>query len=91
MCWADVCATHPDQWLLIEALEAHTEDHKRVIDYMAVVEVCADGATALRRYQELHRSHPGRELYFVHTGNAELTIEERPWTGIRRNDASHAV
>lgn len=91
MRWADIRASHPDQWLLIEALDARTEDHKRVIDHMAVVEVCPDGATALRRYRELHRDDPGREIYYVHTGNAELAIEERPWTGIRRNDAPHAA
>lgn len=91
MRWVDVCATHPRQWLLIEALEAHTEEHKRIIDDMAVVEVCPDGATALHRYRELRRDHPGRELYYVHTTNAELTIDERPWTGIRRNDAPHTA
>ena len=91
MLWPDVCATHPDRWLLIEALQAHTENHRRIIDEIAVVEVCPDGAAALRRYRELRRDHPGRELYYVHTRNAELEIEERPWLGIRRNDAPHAT
>ena len=45
----------------------------------------------MRRYRELSQQHPGRELYFAHTGNAELDVEERSWTGIRRNDASHAA
>jgi hypothetical protein len=89
MRWADVCAAHPDQWLVIEALEAHTENQHRVFDRIAVVESCPDGAAALRRYRELHGEHRVRELYFVHTANAVLDVEERSWTGIRRGDATH--
>jgi len=91
MRWADVRTTHPDRWLLIEALEAHTENHRRVVDRLAVLEACPDGATALERYRVLHREHSDRELYFVHTSSAALEIEERSWAGIRRNDAAHAT
>jgi len=48
---ADVCAAHPDQWLVIEALEAHSESQRRVFNRIAVVETCLDGAAARRRYQ----------------------------------------
>jgi hypothetical protein len=88
MRWAEVRVTHPGQWIVAEALEAHTEQHRRVIDHLAVLETCGDGATALQRYRELRREHPDRELYYVHTGNAELDIEERPWAGIREHDAA---
>ncbi len=88
MHWGDVRASYPEQWLVIEALEAHTDDHRRIVDHIAVVETCADGATAHRRYRDLHRSHPGRELYFVHTGVPSLEIQERPWLGIRLSDAT---
>jgi hypothetical protein len=91
MRWADVRATFPDRWLLVEALDAHSEGHRRVIDNMAVVEQCQDGPAALQRYRELRLEHPDRELYYVHTGNEALEIEERPWVGIRRNDAAHAA
>jgi hypothetical protein len=91
MRWADVRLTHPGQWILAEALEAHTEQHRRVLDRMAVLETCLDGATALRRYRERRLLHPNRELYYVHTGNADLCIEERPWVGIRGNDAARAA
>ena len=79
MRWPDIRTTHPDRWLLVEALEAHSEGHRRIVDRLAVLEVCPDGATALQRYRELHREHPDRELYYVHTANSELTIEERSW------------
>ncbi len=91
MRWVEARALHPDRWLLIEALDAHTENHRRIVDRLAVLEACPNGATALERFRALHREHSDRELYFVHTGNAALEIEERPWIGIRRNDASHAA
>jgi hypothetical protein len=89
MRWTDVRRSHPDEWLVIEALEAHTAEHRRIFDRIAVVEVCPDGVTAQHRYRELRREHPERELYFVHTANADLEIEERPWLGIRLHAAAH--
>ena len=87
MRWEKVREQYPDQWLVIEALEAHTEDDRRKLEQMTVVEVCADGAAAYQRYRELHRQHPGREFYFVHTARQELDIRERHWLGLRRNYA----
>lgn len=89
MRWEDVRAKYPAQWLVIEALEAHSEKGHRSFDRIVVVEVCADGATAFRRYRDLRREYPGRELCFVHTGTADLVIEERSWVGVRVNDAPH--
>jgi hypothetical protein len=90
MRWPEVRAAHPDQWLVIEALEAHSTENRRIFDRIAVVEVCADGATTMKRYSDLHRQHPQRELCFVHTGMVELEIEERRWIGIRGMRAAGA-
>jgi len=81
--WPEVRAAHPDQWLVIEALEARTVGHRRIFDRIAVVDICLDGRTTMKRCGELHRKHPDREFCFVHTINVELDIEERPWIGIR--------
>jgi len=78
---------HPSHWLVIEAMKAHTEEGRRQLDEIAVVEMCPDGATALQRYRALHQAAPERELYFVNTEKAELEILERTWTGIRWTDA----
>jgi hypothetical protein len=83
MRWPEVRDAHPDQWLVIEVLDAHTELDRRVLDRVAVVEVCSDGRTTMKRHAELRRQHPNRDLCFVHTSAAELRIEERPWLGIR--------
>jgi len=89
MDWSQARLAYPDQWLVIEALEAHTEGRQRMLDHIAVVETCTDGAMALRSYQRLHRAHPLREFYFVHTDRETLDIRERRWVGIRRADAAY--
>jgi hypothetical protein len=87
MRWKEVREAYPDQWLVIEAVQAHSEGDRRVLDKIAVVEVCADGSAALQRYRKLHQAHPEREYYYVHTGRVELEIHERQWLGIRRGYA----
>jgi hypothetical protein len=90
MRWSDVRAAYPNQWLVIEALEAHTTGNRRILDRIAVVDVCQDGRETMKRYGELHRQHPQREFCFVHTVNVELDIEERRWMGIRGLGATDA-
>ena len=85
MRWAEVREQYPEQWLVIDALEAHTEGDRRKLDQITVVEICPDGAETFQRYRELHRQHPLREFYFVHTAREELDIRERYWLGLRRN------
>lgn len=50
---------------MIEALEAHSVDGRRVFDQIAVVEVCPDGRTLMKRYATLQRAYPERELGFA--------------------------
>ena len=88
MLWPDVRKAYPNQWLIVEALEAHTTpDNQRKLDKIAVIESCDDGQTAMKSYRKLHSQFPAREFYFVHTGREELDIRERQWVGIRRNHA----
>lgn len=87
MRWMEVRKAYPDQWLVIEAVQAHSEDDRRILDKIAVVEACADGAAALQSYRKLHQAYPEREYYYVHTSRAELDIRERQWLGIRRGHA----
>lgn len=88
MLWSEIRATYPDQWLIVEALEAHTtSDNQRVLDRLAVIETCPDGRAAMERYRCLHQEYPQREFYFVHTRREDLDIRERQWHGIRRNNA----
>ena len=87
MLWSEIRTAYPTQWLIIEALEAHTTQQQRQLDQLAVIETCADGGMAMNRYREIHQKYPGREFYFVHTSREELNIKERQWHGIRRSNA----
>ncbi len=56
----------------------------RIIEDIQLVEVFGeDNNGALRRYVQLHRIHPEKEYYVVHTSRPELNVKERNWTGIR--------
>lgn len=83
MQWVDIRNAFPNQWLIIEALEAHTQDKQRHLDRVAVVEQCADATTVMPTYGRLHQEFPSREFYFVHTDREQLDIQERSWFEIR--------
>jgi hypothetical protein len=85
MLWPEVRKAYPNQWLIVEALEAQTmAGNRRQLGRLAVIESCPDGNTAFQRYRRLHQDYPAREFYFVHTSREELDIRERQWLGIRR-------
>ena len=92
MLWSEIRKAYHNQWLIIEALEAHTgSGNLRQLDRLAVVERCSDGSMAMQRYRCLHRQYPHREFYFVHTSRVELAIIEQQWLGIRRSNAIMAA
>ena len=84
MIWSEIRQAYPSQWLIIEALDAHTTpDKRRELDRLAVIETRSDGSEAMKRYRELHRQYPFREFYYVHTDREKLEIYERQWLGVR--------
>lgn len=83
MTWQEIRAHYPKTWLLLEAIRAHSEDDKRILDGLALLGEFPDSATTLRRYAALHREFPLRESYVLHTDRATLDITERRWLGIR--------
>jgi hypothetical protein len=83
MTWTDTRRHYPHQWLLVEALLAHSTAGRRLVDELAIVDAFPDGETALRTYLRLHRDAPKRELYIVHSGHEQLEIVERSLLGLR--------
>lgn len=94
MQWSDVRQAYPNEWLIIEALDAETtQEHKRKLKRISIVERCldgVDGGAALQSYRRLHQQYPLRELYYVHSSREELDIREQNWVGIRSGYAAHA-
>jgi hypothetical protein len=88
MLWPEIRNVYPNQWLVVEALKAHTTpEQKRQLEQIAVVDTCPDGSAAMRRYRDMHQQYPTREFYFVHTGREELDIRVRKWLGVRTEHA----
>ncbi len=87
MTWNDVRDAYPHQWVLVEALQAHTESDRRLLDNVEVIGAFPDSLTAWKVYTEMHGEAPFRELYPLHTGQEVPDIRERPGPvlrGIRR-------
>jgi len=75
---------YPSQWAVIKAIGARTEEDRRIIEDVTVVDLFQnDNNAALRRYVQLHKLHPDREYYVIHTSRPELNVKERVWIGAR--------
>lgn len=83
MTWKNIRHHFPHQWLLLEALEAYSEQGKRIVKQLAVISSFSDSIIAMKAYAKLHNEAPMRELYIFHTDREQLDIHERSWLGIR--------
>ena len=83
MLWHEVRAHYPQTWVLVEAIQAHSEADKRIIEQVALVDTFADSVAAMQEYKQLRHDAPQRELYVFHTSRESLDITERRWLGIR--------
>lgn len=85
MKWERAKELYKNQWVVIEALEAHSENDERIIDELSIVDATGDDSIkAMNKYKELHREDKNRELYVVHTSREKLDIKEKTWIGVRR-------
>ena len=83
MQWSEIRQQYPGQWLLIEALEARSDNGWRILDDMQVVQSFPDVKCAWERYKELNRADPCRELYLLHTDREQIEIAEVRSLGLR--------
>lgn len=86
MTWNEVRTRFPQQWVVAEAISAHTdaETHRRVVEELSVLAAFSDPGEAQRKQLGLHRSDRGREILLAFTGWETLEIEEVLWAGVRR-------
>jgi len=83
MNWEQVRQEYPNQWLLIEATAAHTENSTRVVEEIVVISSFDGAKHALQAYLAKHKQNPTQELYVAHTSREALDIKERKWAGVR--------
>jgi len=76
MRWPDFRKMNPDAWVIVEVVEARVDVAHRSLERITVIEVCLDAESTVRRYRELRRAAPERELCFLHTA-WEAELEER--------------
>ncbi len=82
--WQEIRVQYPHQWLLVEAMEAHTKSGHRIIEQFSVVNTYEDSNKAMESYSQIHKTSPGRELYVLNTDKEKVEIQERQWLGIRK-------
>ena len=81
MKWEDVWQAFPEQWILIEAVQAYTnEKSERILEEVTPL----NSPDAMKSYQELHRKDLKCELYVLHTNRKEPNIIEKRWVGVRQ-------
>ena len=76
MTWSEIRQQYPGRWVLVEAIDAHSEGDQRILDDIAVLQSFTDVEPAMNHYKVVHRQSPFRELYVVHTNRIVLEIGE---------------
>lgn len=85
MKWEDVRKAFPQQWMLIEAIHAHTnDDSERILVEISPLKKFDTSPEAMKAYQKMQREDPSRELYVLHTNRQKTNIIEKKWVGVRK-------
>lgn len=75
MNWQQIREQYPHRWLVVEAVDAHTEGALRVIDQLEVVVAFEDNwKPAWEHYKAVHDADRYREYYVLHTDREVLNI-----------------
>jgi hypothetical protein len=77
MNWKDARNKYINTWILFGAIEAHSEDGKRIVDRISVIDSFDESKDALVSYKEIKKKNPERELYVANTKKESLGILER--------------
>ena len=75
--WQYLRDRFPNQWVLLEAYRAYTDEARgiRVIPHIEFIDAFGDDWIAVwKRYRELHELAPEREYIFYHTANERLEV-----------------
>lgn len=83
MIWQQVRESYPSQWVVLEAVEAHNVDNKRIFENISVVDAVSDSLSAMKKYKILHQKYPYREFLFASTVNDKLNVTVHQRVGIR--------
>ena len=83
MTWQEVQTLHPDQWLVIEALQTRHAPRKRILEEVQVIAIGTNGSEARRQCENLRRNEQSRHYYYFHTGREPLEVLEGIRLGVQ--------
>lgn len=86
MKWPTIREQYPNNWVLVEALNAMSLSDKRIIEEMSVISNFPDSRQAWKDYKSKHLTNPERELYIFFTGNESIEVHEQSFMGYRSNE-----
>lgn len=82
MRWQEVQKRFPNEWVVLEVINAHSDDGYRYIEEVVVVDKFENSLEAMDSYEKLRKDQPQREYCFFHTSRENLVARER-YMGIR--------
>jgi len=74
MTWQELRTLYPEQWVLVEAIEAATQNGQRIIANLHLIGDFDNWHKAWEQYKVLHRIDRQREYYVLHTSKQTLDI-----------------
>ncbi len=75
MTWQEIRLQYPQRWVLVEALEAFTQEGHRVFSVFQLIgEYGTNWNAAWEHYKKLHHADKYREYYVLHTEHETLDI-----------------
>ncbi|WP_395140729.1 hypothetical protein [Armatimonas sp.] len=75
MTWSEARQQFPNRWLIFEVIRGHQEAGQWSVDELAILESDKAAASVFRRYSELQRTYPSRELGFFHTSQISIICD----------------
>ena len=67
MKWNEARKIYPNKWILLEAIEAYSEEGKRIVEELSIINVYDQGKEALKEYADKHKKDKRREMYVYNT------------------------
>ncbi|MED4229320.1 hypothetical protein [Neobacillus cucumis] len=84
MKWEQVREQFPEQWVLVEAIAAYSENSIRHLEELSVISNFPDSTIAWKAYKKLHLADPSREYYIFHTDHETIEVKEQKFIGVRK-------
>lgn len=84
MKWKQIREQFPEQWVLVEAISAYSENSIRHLEELSVISNFPESTFAWKEYKKLHLADPSREYYIFHTDHETIEVKEQKFIGVRR-------